>query len=210
MAKVLHIDVSPRKSASRSREVAKAFLDAYRAAHPADTIETIDLWSHDLPAFDGPAMEGKYAVMSGRAHNPEETKAWQRVTAEAERFKAADKYLFSVPMWNFGVPYKLKHYIDVITQPGLMFSWSPDKGFVGLVTGKPVAMIYASSGDYRPGSGAEGIDFQKPYLDWILKFWGFETVHTLRVAPTAGPDPVAIDRTVAAAKAEAAALAKTF
>lgn len=34
-----------------------------------------------------------------------------------ERFKGADKYLFSLPMWNFGVPCKLKKYIDVIVQP---------------------------------------------------------------------------------------------
>jgi FMN-dependent NADH-azoreductase len=27
-----------------------------------------------------------------------------------ERFKSADWYLFSLPMWNFGVPYVLKHF----------------------------------------------------------------------------------------------------
>lgn len=41
-----------------------------------------------------------------------------------EQFTAADKYLFSLPMWNFGIPYKLKHYIDVIVQPGYTFSFT--------------------------------------------------------------------------------------
>ena len=53
-----------------------------------------------------------------------------------ERFKGADKYLFSLPMWNFGIPYKLKHYIDVLVQPTYTFSFSPKEGYKGLVTRK--------------------------------------------------------------------------
>ena len=51
--------------------------------------------------------------------------AWAGVRAIVDRFKSADKLLISVPMWNFGIPYALKHYIDVITQPGLTFAWTP-------------------------------------------------------------------------------------
>ena len=39
----------------------------------------------------------------------------------AVRFALADRVLISTPMWNFGIPYKLKQWIDVITQPGLTF-----------------------------------------------------------------------------------------
>ena len=39
----------------------------------------------------------------------------------ALRFALADRVLISTPMWNFGIPYKLKQWIDVITQPGLAF-----------------------------------------------------------------------------------------
>ena len=65
-------------------------------------------------------------------------------------------------MWNFGVPYKLKHYIDVITQPGLSFSFSPETGYTGLVTGKPAAVIYARGGEYSSSEAAARMDFQKP------------------------------------------------
>ena len=41
------------------------------------------------------------------------------------RFDAADRYLFSVPMWNAGVPYILKQFIDVVSQPGLVFGFDP-------------------------------------------------------------------------------------
>lgn len=42
-----------------------------------------------------------------------------------DRFAAADAYLFSVPMWNAGVPYALKQWIDIISQPGWLFSFTP-------------------------------------------------------------------------------------
>jgi FMN-dependent NADH-azoreductase len=44
MAKLLYIECSPRKQISASIEVCRAFLDAYRAANPADTIQTLDIW----------------------------------------------------------------------------------------------------------------------------------------------------------------------
>ncbi|MBV9130893.1 MAG: NAD(P)H-dependent oxidoreductase [Verrucomicrobia bacterium] len=34
----------------------------------------------------------------------EQAQAWKRVEAVIERFKSADWYLFSLPMWNFGIP----------------------------------------------------------------------------------------------------------
>ena len=33
-------------------------------------------------------------------------------------------------MWNFGIPYALKYYIDAIVQPGYLFQYTPD-GAIG-------------------------------------------------------------------------------
>ena len=43
MTKLLYVETSPRKQRSASIEVARAFLAAYRQAHPADTIQEIDV-----------------------------------------------------------------------------------------------------------------------------------------------------------------------
>jgi len=40
----------------------------------------------------------------------------------------ADEYLFTVPMWNHGVPYVLKQFIDVVSQPGMAFTFDPEAG----------------------------------------------------------------------------------
>ena len=121
------------------------------AGHPGDTVETLDLWHADLPEFDGPAIEAKYAILHGQKFSAAQEQAWNAVTKIADHFKSADKYVISLPMWNFGIPYKLKQFIDVIVQPGLAFSFSPETGYKGLITGKPVVVVYARGGAYGPG-----------------------------------------------------------
>jgi FMN-dependent NADH-azoreductase len=184
MSKVLHIEASPRGDRSASITVAKAFVEAYKAKHPGDEVETLDLWHAAIPEFDGPTIQGKYAIMHGQAFTPEQDTAWKAVVKLAEHFKSADKYVISLPMWNFGIPYKLKHYIDVLVQPGLAFSFSPDSGYKGLITGKPLVFIYARGGSYGPGSGAEGYDAQSAYMKQIAGFIGFTDIKEVFVEPT--------------------------
>ncbi len=185
MSKLLHIVASPRGDRSASTTVARHFVEAYQGLHPNDTVETLDVWNASLPEFDGATLGAKYAVLQGQKPTPEQVAAWNVVTKFADQFKSADKYLFSLPMWNFGIPYKLKQYIDVLVQPGLTFSFSPDTGYKGLVTGKPAVVIYARGGAYGPGTGAEGYDQQSKYLKQILGFIGFADTKEVFVEPTA-------------------------
>src|SRR3989339_283574 len=133
MKRLLYIQSSPREERSYSKIVADTFVDAYLKIHPKDKIKTIDLFKLRLPPFDGDVINAKYAIMNGKQHTEEQKKAWAQVEKFIEQFKKADKYVFSIPMWNFGIPYKLKHYIDIITQPSYTFSYSPQDGYKGLV-----------------------------------------------------------------------------
>jgi len=206
MSRLLYIQASPRIGRSASIAVAEHFLTVYRKKHPGDTVETLNLWETDLPEFDGATIDAKYAVMHGQAHTPAQLEAWQAVTRIADRFKSADTYLFSLPMWNFGIPYKLKHFIDVLVQPGLAFNVKPDGGYEGLVIGKPAVVIYARGGAYGPGTGAEGYDAQSAYMRQILGFIGFTDIKEIYVEPTLGV-PTANAEAVAAGKVKAAELA---
>jgi len=184
MAKLLHIQASPMGDLSFSNRLASAFLDSYGAAHPSDSIEQLDLWKKDLPPFDFTAASGKYKVLRGLDHSPEEARAWQRVVELTEHLKSADKVVLSSGMWNFSVPYRLKQFIDNIVQPGLSFSYDPVKGYSGLITGKPLQILLASGSEYPAGSDAAAMDFQKPYLEMIFQFIGFQDIRTLRVEGT--------------------------
>ena len=208
MSKLLYIEASPRGDRSKSSVVAKAFLDAYQKAHPEDSIEHINLWKVSLPTFDGDMLEAKYAVLTGQDQPPEQEAAWKTVSDMAEVFSSADKYVVSVPMWNFSIPYKLKHYIDIITQPGLTFSFSPEEGYKGLVSGKAL-VVYARGGDYSEGSGAEAYDLQTKTFGMHLGFMGITDQTNIIVEPSlAAPDDV--ESTVAKAVEQAVDIADSF
>lgn len=207
MARLIHIEVSPLKERSQSTAVAERFLDAYRNAHPADDILAMDLWDVNLPPFDAETIDAKFAVLRTQAFTPAQWERWEAVRAVSRRFNAADKYVFSVPMWNFGVPYPLKHFIDVVTLPGENWTWSKEKGYEPLLSGKKALLIYSSANDYT--DAGRDSDFQKPYLRRWLRFIGVDAIREINVAPTLA-DAEAVAERRAAAIEEAERLAATF
>ncbi len=210
MRKLFYIEASPRKQRSASIDVAHAFLEEYRKANPKDDVKRLNLWDYLLPRFDGDILDASYAILNGLEHTDEQRAAWAPVEDIIADFKGADKYLFSLPMWNFGIPYKLKHYIDVIVQPGYTFSIDPERGYSGLVTGKPAAVIYARGGAYAPGSETEGLDYQRPYLELVLGFIGFTDIRTVIVEPTFMTPPDQMDAFMEKAREEARKAAAGF
>ena len=187
MARLLYIQASPRQDRSYSRAVADQFIESYRNKNSHDQIVTIDLFRAELPQFDALAVEAKFAAMHGEKQTGARLEVWNNVELIIDEFKSADKYLFAVAMWNFGIPYRLKQYIDILVQPGHTFSYSPDKGYTGLVTGKPATVVYARGGEYRSGSPLETMDFQKSYFETILGFIGFKDIRSILVEQTMSP-----------------------
>ncbi|MBA2367576.1 MAG: NAD(P)H-dependent oxidoreductase [Candidatus Protochlamydia sp.] len=209
MSLLLYIEASPRKKRSSSIEVAHTFLDDYVKEHPSDQIQTIDLWHKELPPFDGDVIDSKYAIMHGQAHTEAQRKAWRGIEQLITEFKNADKYIISLPMWNFSIPYKLKHYIDLIVQPSYTFSFSPSEGYKGLVTGKPIVLIYSRGGAYGSGTGGEASDLQITYMEAVLKFIGFTDIRSIVIEPTLGP-PETKEEAVRKAKEQAADILAKF
>jgi FMN-dependent NADH-azoreductase len=209
MASVLYIEASPLKERSHTIEVAHAFLAAYRQVRPRDAIETIDLWDQPLPPFDGATIEAKFSVLRKNEFTPLQQEKWEAVRAVARRFNAADKYVFSVPMWNFGVPYQLKHYIDVVTLAGENWTWTREQGYRALLSGKRALLIYSSAGAYELGLPPHATDFQKPYLRHWLAFIGVHDIDEINIAPTLA-DPERVAQVKHEAHTRALALARTF
>ena len=207
MSKLLYIQASPRIERSYSIAVADAFVSTYKQANPKDEIVTMNLFKKDLPPFDGLTVQAKYTILHGLKHSPEELGAWRKVEDLIAEFKSADKYAMAVPMWNFGIPYRLKQYLDILVQPTYTFSFSPQEGYKGLVLGKPIFVAYSRGGAYPKGSAEEAFDLQIKYLQLILGFIGFTDVRTLHVEPTlAGPDVAKKKREETIAKAKEMAL----
>jgi FMN-dependent NADH-azoreductase len=207
MNTLLYLQASPREGRSHSRFVADALVEQYRQTHPGDGVTTLDVFKAALPPFDGCAVQAKYAILHGQKHSAEEAAAWRAVETLIADFKGADKYVFAVPMWNFGIPYRLKQYFDLIVQPGYTFSFTPEEGYKGLVTGKPAVIVSARGGEYGDGPESAGYDFQKRYVEHLLRFIGFTSIRTILVEPTlmGGPDGAEQARAAALERARAIA-----
>lgn len=206
MNRLLHIDASPRGARSRSRMISEHLLAQLRANLPDLEVETLNLFTTDLPRFDGEAVEGRYGLLMGEPVPPEQAVAWDRMRAVAEHALAFDSWLLSVPMWNFGLPYLLKQWIDVITHPGITFRNDSEGNVEGLAKGRQVIIVAASAMPFGNMAELDVLDFQLPYLRAWLNFIGITDVHALRVAGTFGPAEV-VEAAMAQARMEADQLA---
>lgn len=209
MADILHILASPRAE-SYSTRVAKAFLDSYQQSRPGNGVEVLDLYKTEIPPFCAPQAKAKYAVMSGQTPRDEAEAAWLPIVKAIDHFKKFDGYVLSCPMWNFSVPYRLKQYIDAIVQPSLTVSFSPDKGYTGLVTGKPLLLILARGGVYSTGNPSETYDFQETYLRGVFGFIGFADIRTIYIQGTMQNRPEQVEADTCKAIADAVAAGKNF
>lgn len=205
MTSVLHIAASPTRQRSRTRAVAERFLAQYARHHPAAQLRELDIWSTDLPPFDDEMIAAKFAVLRGTESTAAQQARWERAVTVAREFNAADLYVLGVPMWNFSVPYRLKHLMDVVTLPGQNWRWSASAGYVPLLRDKKAVVVYSSAGDY-PSDSVDSRDHQKPLIRQWLAFLGIYDVHEINVAPTLA-DPANVERSLQDALLDADALA---
>jgi len=208
MSRLLVIQSSPRTQRSKSNLVADAFVEVYRTHNPEDEIEVINLSQLDLPILDEATLNAKYAIMHGQLPSDEDMEHWAGVEDVIVQFMAGDKFLFATPMWNFSLPYYLKHFLDVIIQPTYTFAYNEDEGYRGLVTGRPAAVIYARGGAYE-GDYAS-LDMQKPYLEQVLGFMGIADIQSIIIEPTLMAGPIAAKQAIAAGVEKAKEIASGF
>jgi len=209
MATLLHIKASPRDGLSHSARAGANFIASLQDLRSDIKVIEFDVWRTDLPPFDGALIAAKYARLAGRRFRADEALAWGQIEALVHDLDAADFVLISSPMWNLSIPYRLKHYIDLVTQPGLSFTFDPVSGYSPLLRSRPVIAILASSGDFSEGPSWGRPDLATPYLRHSLAFIGLAGLEVVAVGPTAGPS-----EHVAAAAARASqvldALAEQF
>ncbi len=179
MTKLLYIKCSPRGDRSKSTLIAEAFLPAYKEKHPDAEIEELDLFKVSLPEYDGDAAAAKMSFFGEPAMDSKQQTLYDELVRVFNQFNSADDYLFSVPMWNFGVPWKLKLYIDLLTMPSTLFGFDPGVGYIGLLKNKRATAVY-SAAIYSTGAPKQfGVDYVSTHLtDW-LNFAGVDDVVTV-------------------------------
>jgi len=200
MKKLMHVIASPRKAASETEKIATRFINEYRQINGDATIDVLNLWEEKIPIFDGDKAAAKMTFFGSGVLQGKIKTAWDQVMDVTSRFTAADDYLISVPMWNGGIPWTLKHYIDTITQPGLTFGFGSE-GYFPLLHNKRACVIY-TSGVYSPALPRSfGADFQASYMNWWLQFIGVKDVHSIYLLSNALNGNLDADRLLALGQA---------
>ena len=195
--KLLHIIATPRAHESNTLRVSTAFIESMHAKYPGLEVDTVNLFQGDLPAVAGDNIESKYTLMIGQPIDKRHKESWKQIEMFIEHFLSADVYLISAPMWNFGISYALKYYIDVIVQPGYLFKYDEQGRPLGLVQGRKMVCVTSRGGDYSEGSPFRAHDFQEPYLRVIFGFVGITDMQFINAQPM----DVTLDLREAAVKA---------
>jgi len=204
--KVLFIKGTPLATGiSRSKEVADAFIEAYKHANPNDEIIEKDLFTLEIPYIDADLLNGwsKY----GNGETPIEIEA-SKVAAYAvftDEFLAVDKLIIQSPMWNLSIPSQLKGYLDTLMVAGKTFEYT-ENGPRGLIIGKKAIHIHGAGGIY---SNTTGIEHSDSFVTGILKFIGMDVAPTIWVEGI-DSNPEKKEEIMKAAIAKAKEVASTF
>ena len=202
---LLHVESSPRKTRSASNEIGLAFVAEWTARHPGATVDTLDVWETNLPPFDGDAIDAKYAGLGGQSLSPGQQTAWDGIRALADRFWKADIIVIGVPMWNFGIPYRLKHLIDAISQKDVLFTFD-DRGLLGLLGGRKAVIVATRGVSLGEGFPRENFDYQTAYMDAWCRMVGITDISRIEAEKTLyGPEQDAASRAEACNAARALA-----
>lgn len=174
MSHLLHIDSSPRGDRSHSRKLTREFVEAWKKAHPEDTVTYRDIGRNPIPHIDEPWIAAAY---SPPAQYTAELQAAIRLSDELiDEFLAADYYVMGIPMYNFSVPSTFKAYIDQIVRIGKTFAYDPQdvaNSYKPLVQGKKMFVITARGGSgFGPGERNEAMNHQDPFLRTSFGFIG--------------------------------------
>jgi FMN-dependent NADH-azoreductase len=162
MAHLLHIDASALSAGSVSKQIAKTFRETWDAEHPGGTVTYRDLGVNPVP----PLLEAGITAgfMPPENHSPEQAAAFAIRDELAREMEEADAYLFTMGMYNWGVPGTFKLWIDQVILGGRTTARAGDPPLAG----RPATAILAYGGGYGPGTPREGWDFVQPYLETVL------------------------------------------
>ncbi|MBS2964342.1 NAD(P)H-dependent oxidoreductase [Actinocrinis puniceicyclus] len=194
MAHLLHVDSSALSAGSVSKQIAATFREAWAQAHPEGVVTHRDLGVDPVPPI---AEAGIMAAFVPPAqHSPEQVAAYALRTELVDEVLAADAFLFTVPMYNWGVPGTFKVWLDQIIQSDrtMTFDGNPPLG------GRPATVILAYGGGYDPGAPRAGWDFVQPYLETVLgEALGFD-LNVIKVQLTLAERNPAMAQLIPAAK----------
>ncbi|WP_295586110.1 NAD(P)H-dependent oxidoreductase [uncultured Oscillibacter sp.] len=120
--KLLFVDccISQRGEDSRTRKLAKAYLDAFSKAHPGAQVETVTPeMLLALRPFDAAMLDERDALAA--------EKRWDAPVFDlARQLRGADAVVVAAPYWDLSFPAALRTYIEYVSANGLTYHYESD------------------------------------------------------------------------------------
>src|SRR5690349_18916936 len=165
---LLHITVSPRGNHSISRQLGAAAVRKWKEHNPGGRIVERDLARTALSFVDSEWIAGAFSP-------PEtHTEGHKRALAISDELISellqADEIILDTPMYNHAIPAVLKAWIDHVVRAGKTFRYTSAGTPEGLLASKDIKalVIIASGGKYTGDAGLAVLDYEAPYLRFIL------------------------------------------
>lgn len=174
MCILLHLDCSPqRHSRSVSRQITAHGTRAWQQHNPQGVVLYRDLTKTPLLPLGQSWVDGKDLPAAERSE--EEGFALMQSEHLAGELLQADTLLIGTPMHNFNLPAVLKLWFDHVMLPGKTIRFTAS-GAEGLLKVRRAVVVIASGGSYKAGEPAHALDFETPYVDFLLRSLGIAEV----------------------------------
>jgi FMN-dependent NADH-azoreductase len=179
--RLLEIQSSPRGDSSDSITLTKSFIEACKSDNGSIVVDTLNVWHERLPEFDYEAIGAKYKAVTHATMTEAESNVWKRIQSLIQRFQNADRIVLGTPMWNFSLPYKVKHLIDLVAQRNYLFSYD-GKQYGPLLKVEKAVAVYTRGSRFLEGTPIPpSFDHQAPYLDFWLRLIGVRDLRSVIV-----------------------------
>jgi FMN-dependent NADH-azoreductase len=180
--RLLDIQSSPRGESSDSITLTRSFIEACKSNDTSIIVDSLNVWHERLPEFDYEAIGAKYKAVKHEPMTEPESKVWERIQSLIQRFQNADRIVLGTPMWNFGLPYKLKHLIDLVAQRNYLFSYD-GKQYGPLLNVEKAVVVCTRGSRFLEGSPIppSQFDHQATYLDFWLQLVGVRDLRSVIV-----------------------------
>lgn len=184
MPTLLHITVSPRGNHSFSRQLGAAAVREWKERNPGGRTIDRDLAKTSLSFVDSEWIAGAFS--SPEAHTEGHKRAIAISDELVSELQQADEIILDTPMYNFAIPAALKAWIDHVVRAGKTFRYTSAGAPEGLLASKQIKalVIIASGGKYTGNPGLAALDYESPYLRFILGFMGITDVRFIQAGGT--------------------------
>jgi len=169
--KLLRVDSSGRYEGSSTRALTDSLIEALASGNKAVDVTQRDL-AKGMPHVDESWIQANFTDAEERSD--EQMERLQFSDNLVAEIQTANVVVIGVPIYNFGVPAKLKAWVDMIARARLTFRYT-ENGPEGLMKGKKAYLVVASGGVAVDSE----LDFATPYMRQALRFIGITDIEVI-------------------------------